>query len=208
MTVYARSDIASVFVPAEGFGGCGTLHSRPVHDGAPVKVWHLDCPPCENHLRKDPHWSTTHAEIPETYDQKLVRERDEKMGKLDRENQLAAALIELGKLGNLPQSLAQALAPVLGDTAAVSGRMLCPAGHENAPGGRFCSFCGSSMHSPGPERAIAPAEPSRPPAPPSALPSLHPQKLRKMCREAGLSDSGKVPDLVARLEAAGVPAPA
>lgn len=204
MTVYARSDIASVFIPAEGFGGCGVRHGRPVHEGAPVKVWQLDCLACENQLRRDPHWSSTHAEIPETYDQTLIRERDEKMGKLDRENQLAAALIELGKLGNLPQALAQAFAPALSAAGAtVAGaEMLCPSGHPNAPGQKFCGECGASMHGPAPERQIEPPAPPQVPSVPSEdLVSLHPQKLAKKCREAGLNDKGSKAELVARLQA-------
>ena len=48
--LYARSDVMSVFVPLTS-GGCSTTHTRPVNHGAPVKVWELDCPKCENHLR-------------------------------------------------------------------------------------------------------------------------------------------------------------
>lgn len=52
MTLYARSDVMSVAIPAEG-GGCGEGHSRPVRNGAPVKLWGLTCMPCEKVLRDD-----------------------------------------------------------------------------------------------------------------------------------------------------------
>ena len=96
MTLYCRSDIAAVSVSPEGHGGCGITHSRPAPGGKPEKLWALTCDGgCENHLRHDSHWSVTDIEIPETYDETKRRERNEKTGKLDRENQLAGAMIEL-----------------------------------------------------------------------------------------------------------------
>jgi hypothetical protein len=41
--------------------------------GAPVKVWALTCPQCEDFLRSDPHWSSTISKIPETYDETIDR---------------------------------------------------------------------------------------------------------------------------------------
>jgi hypothetical protein len=49
MTLYARGDLMAVSVP-ESSGGCGNTHSRPVRDGAPEKLWGLDCPKCEHFL--------------------------------------------------------------------------------------------------------------------------------------------------------------
>lgn len=49
MTLYARGDLTCISVSADS-GGCGTTHSRPVIDGAPAKVWELDCPECEHIL--------------------------------------------------------------------------------------------------------------------------------------------------------------
>jgi hypothetical protein len=46
MTLYARGDIQSVTVT----GGCGKSHRRPVVKGTPVKIFELDCPPCEHHI--------------------------------------------------------------------------------------------------------------------------------------------------------------
>jgi hypothetical protein len=50
MSLYARSDVMSVAVPPDA-GGCGVTHSRPVHQGAPVRLWELKCPACEVFLR-------------------------------------------------------------------------------------------------------------------------------------------------------------
>ena len=52
MSLYARSDLMSVSVPATS-GGCGNSHSRPVSQGKPAKEWRLDCPPCEGYLKGD-----------------------------------------------------------------------------------------------------------------------------------------------------------
>lgn len=220
MTIYARSDLASVSVSA-AHGGCGETHTRPAPGGNPVEVWGLDCPRCADYLRSDPLWSTTVSEIPETLDEELARKDFEKRGAMDERRIMTLAMAKLAGL-ELPETISAALT---GAKRHIPASMVCPQGHENAPGQKFCGECGASMHSAPPERQIAspapsqrPQEPSqargegdasrKAPAAPGGLSSLHPQKLRKMCRDAGLSDSGKVPDLVARLEAAGVQAPA
>lgn len=52
MTLYARNDLQFVTIPP-GSGGCGDSHSRPVRNGAPDKIWKLDCPSCESYLKGD-----------------------------------------------------------------------------------------------------------------------------------------------------------
>lgn len=216
MTIYARSDLACVIVPTEAFGGCGVQHSRPVHDGAPVKLWELNCPPCEDHLRHDSTWSTTMAELPETYDRRLERERDEKMGKLDRENQLAEALISLQNLGQLPAAFAQVVESITGAPAnAVAGSTVCPAGHDNKAGHKFCAECGAPMHAAGP--AIEPpavgGQDGKHDAPPAngngrkpRLRDMRLEDLQAKARERGLDDTGTRMELIDRLRA--VPAAA
>jgi len=212
MTLYSRSDVAAVTVPVAGFGGCGNTHSRPVVNGAPEKTWALDCPPCEDHLRHSDQWSATVTEIPETYDETKAREQAEKSGKLDRENQLAAAIIELGKLGQLPDALGQVLAPMLGGApAALIGKVVCPQGHDNPAGQKFCGDCGSAMSA-----KAALDGPQRPPAPPAAGPppddrqrsvrlrDARLEELQALARMHGLDDGGKRPELIARLADAGV----
>jgi hypothetical protein len=208
MTVYARSDLASVSLSA-AHGGCGEIHVRPAPGGKPDKLWALDCANgCEDHLRHDPLWSTTLAEIPETYDSKLVRERDEKMGKLDRENQLAEALIALQNLGQLPAAFAQVVESITGAPAnAVAGSTVCPQGHDNKAGHKFCAECGAPMHAAGP--AIEPPAPA--PADDTGtdeagLSGLHWKKLEKLCKDRGLDATGSKAELVARLQAEAVAA--
>lgn len=103
MTLYARSDVLQTSVPRTA-GGCGEAHGRPTPKGAPVKIWALNCPPCENHLRSDDQWSATVSGIPETPDEQEVREDQEKRGQRALENATGTAL---QKLGDLPEVMAQ-----------------------------------------------------------------------------------------------------
>lgn len=96
MTVFARSDVMSVTFSAES-GGCGAVHSRPVTDGAPARVWKLSCPACETHLRHDPRWSGLESEIPETPDEKRVREDEEAKGRASADAKRDAVLEQLAR---------------------------------------------------------------------------------------------------------------
>lgn len=105
MTVYARADIACVSI-SRLHGGCGSAHTRPAPGGKPVETWGLKCTQgCEDILRKDPLWAATIGELPETYDETVVREDNEKRGKMDAEkraltvqNNTADALMKLTEL--------------------------------------------------------------------------------------------------------------
>ena len=214
MPLFARSDLAYLNVPAES-GGCGEPHSRPVTQGAPARVWRLDCEPCCDVKRSqnDPHWSSTDAEIPLTYDEDRAREKAEKSGKLDRENQLAAAIIELGKLGQLPEALARALAPALPSVAALAGELVCPSGHAQPAGMKFCGECGAAMHGTVATAALPAAqkapEPPVPPAGGKPLPRIRDQKaevLQGLCRTHGVAaePDARRADLIVALGNAGV----
>jgi hypothetical protein len=103
MTLYARSDVLLTSVPLTA-GGCGTDHGRPTPKGAPVKIWALNCPRCENHLRTSDQWSATISSIPETPDEIETREDQEKRGQRALEDATGTAL---QKLGDLPEVMAQ-----------------------------------------------------------------------------------------------------
>lgn len=79
MRLYARSDVAAVIVPAES-GGCGSLHARPVIDGAPASMFILECPACTSWLKDDPQWATDKLKIPLTPDEESVAAEMEKKG--------------------------------------------------------------------------------------------------------------------------------
>ena len=206
MALFARSDLSAINL-SDAHGGCGQSHHRPAPDGNPVTIWKLDCVQCESHLRSDPLWSSTVAEIPETHDQVAEREDYEKRGANDIQTMMALALTRMTG-GEIPDSVARMIdGSPLHIPSAV--KVLCPPfGHANPPGLKFCGECGTSMREAAPAVEAptvreAPPVPRAPDAPNRDLVSLHPQKLRKMCRENGLNDSGTRPEMIARLEAAG-----
>ena len=210
MTLYSRSDLAAVTVSVDAHGGCGRTHSRPVSGDRPVALWELSCPPCEDHLRSDPHWSTTRSEIPETHDEKLKREDFEKRGALDERKLMAMAMAKMMGI-EIPDTIAGALA---GQMQHIPGVMECANGHGNPAGQKFCGACGAPMSSlaakaalPGPER---PAEPPAAESFPSQegkavrLQDLRLDELQAACRAAGLPDAGVRKELMKRLRTAGV----
>lgn len=207
MALHSRSDLVAVTVPAEGFGGCGITHRRPVVNGAPAKVWTLDCPPCENHLRHDQHWSTTLSELPETYDEKLTREDFEKRGALDERKLMAMALAKLTGIA-IPDTIAGAIS---GRMPHIPGQLECAAcGSASPPGQKFCGECGSPMSGPAPQASIpGPQPPAERPSPvraggkPRRLQDGRLDELQALARARGLSDQGTRKVLFTRLRAAG-----
>ena len=190
MTVYAASSIAYVAV-SPAHGGCGEPHSRPVVKGAPAKVWGLECPPCEDYLRSDPHWSPVISKIPETFDEKLTREDFEKRGVLDERALMAMALARLTGL-ELPETL-RARITGSGPGGFVPGTAECGQGHENRPGSKFCAECGVAMRE---------TEPAVLPSLPDGFASLPANQLRALAKERGLDASGTKADVLSRLQAA------
>ena len=226
MVLYARSDVMSVSVPVES-GGCGRPggHSRPVINGAPAKTFKLDCPDhCEPYLRgdrkqkklvyqidaktgqtvrqervadADPMWSSTRTTVPQTPDEEKTYHLQIERG----EQQLRAleSIATLSKAGvdfrSRPDVLFYLREQELPENL-LQGMKVCVNGHDVPSGDAFCGQCGSSMNA---KAAIAPPE-DEPVA--VDLGRLHPQTLKKMCREAGLPSSGSKHDLIGRLQAA------
>lgn len=145
MPVHARSDVAAVTI-SQAHGGCGQPHSRPVVEGAPVKLWTLTCPQCEDVLRSDPLWSGTVSEIPETPDEQRVREDQQRRGQREQADATAHALERLAQLGDLPTVLARFIDHVSSPAALEpSMAVMCRNGHRNPQRAQFCSGCGVSM---------------------------------------------------------------
>ena len=136
MALYARSDLMSVGVSVEGHKGCGRTHSRPVDHGAPAKIWKLECPPCEDHLRSDRNWSTTLSEIPETHDEKITREDLEKRGARNQQQMTALALAKIAGIPGAADALGMSMN---------AGGAACPQGHQVTPGTKFCPECGTQV---------------------------------------------------------------
>ena len=221
MTLYARSDVASITVPV-GSGGCGSTHSRPVIKGAPAKIFKLDCPDhCEPYLRgdrrqkklvyqidsktgqtvrqervadSDPMFSSTPDTIPLTPDEDRTNTTRQERGRMQIE--MIQALAAMRATGiQVPPEAMWLLEREIPENV-LRGTVLCVNQHDNPAGLKFCGECGVSMAARG---AIAPPEDE-----PAGvdLDRLHPQTLKKMCRDAGLPSSGSKHDLIGRLQAA------
>ena len=221
MTLYARSDLMSVSIPVAS-GGCGSLHTRPVRNGVKDKEFELDCPPCESYLsgeRKpkilttipgnpkagipatqkrvadaDPMWSSSPETIPLTPDEQSVNAtRTERATSQIQMIQALAALRAAGT--DIPFETAWLMEKEL-PSSFIKGMVICPNGHNNIAGAKFCSECAVSM--------TARAEIEAPEELITEIPlsNLHVATLRKKCRDAGMADKGKKDELIARLEAA------
>ena len=221
MTLYARSDVMCVAIPADS-GGCGQSHSRPVIRGAPAKDFKLDCPPCEANLRgdrkskilkyqinektgqpvrlgrvadADPMWSSTPDTVPLSPDEERVNAVRQERGA--QQIQMIQALAALRATGiETPPEALWLLEREL-PAGVLRGTMLCVNGHDNPAGLKFCGECGASMAARG---VIGSDEPEG--DTPVDLSRLHPQTLAKMCRERDLPDKGGKDVLIGRLQAA------
>jgi SAP domain len=216
MTLYPPSNWVESTVPVD-LGGCGQPHRRPYVNGAPVHPYEINCPPCEDYLRKNnsDQFSATVSEIRETYDEKLAREDFDKRGAKDKDAILTLALARLAGIDSaeLPESLTRMIsgAPL---HVPVQGQLECANGHPSPPGKKFCGECGSPMSTPVSKAALgAPQRPAEPPAAapsparravPQRLQDLRHDELQAACRLRGLPDQGVRKDLMKRLRNAGV----
>ena len=214
MTLYPPSNWVESTVPAEA-GGCGQTHRRPYVSGAPVHPYGLECPPCEDFLRKNMpgQWSATISEIPETYDETKAREDFDRRGAKDKDALMT--LIMARAVGIDPSQLPESLTRMVsGKPLHVPGQLECPQGHAQPAGQKFCGECGSPMSSPaakaalnGPQRAPEPPPPApSPPAGPkyAKLREADKDTLKALARQHGLMDDGTRTDLIIRLSNAGV----
>lgn len=205
-----------------GEHGCGATHTRPVTHGAPAKVFKLDCPPCESHLKgdgkpsklvyelnkstgapvrqarvpdADPMWSSTPDTIPLTPDEARVNEVRQERGA--QQIQMIQALAALRSTGiELPPEALWLLEREL-PAGVLRGTVVCLNGHDVPSGSSFCPQCGASMAARG---AIGSGEDESP----IDLSVLHVATLRKMCRDhkPPLSDKGTKDQMIDRLKAA------
>ena len=145
MTVFAPSDFISTSVPAEA-GGCGTAHVRDVGTD---QVWGLCCGGgCEDWLlAHDDRWVKDVHDVRPTFDEKKALERFRNRGQADRDALMALAMARMAGLSQaeIPPSLTKMLS---GLPAHVPGVVVCGSGHDNRPGSRYCSQCGTAMTRP------------------------------------------------------------
>lgn len=195
---------------------------RKVTRGVPEKIFKLDCPPCEAYLKgdrkprilkyhidaktgqsvrqeriadSDSLWSSTPDTIPLTPDEDRTNTTRQERGRMQIE--MIQALAAMRSTGiQVPAEALWLLEREIPE-GVLRGTVVCAEGHDNAAGVKFCGECGISMSARG---AIAPLE--SPDEPEVDLERLHPQTLRKMCRQRDLPDKGSKDVLIGRLQAA------
>ncbi|MHB1430621.1 MAG: hypothetical protein ACYCVZ_00675 [Streptosporangiaceae bacterium] len=145
MTMYARSDIVSITIPAES-GGCGSPHIRGIGpDGTSDAVFAVTCGPCESKLETDPMWASSTADVPLTFDEEKAAEQFERIGAQQQAALLTAAVARLAGMAG-PEISPVIKGMISGQRALPGPVMVCPAGHAgNVPGARFCAMCGTPM---------------------------------------------------------------
>lgn len=194
MALYGRSDVMSVAVPLNS-GGCGATHSRPVADGVATEEWDLEraCARCARVLRKDPLWSASVAEIPETPDERAAREDAEKRGERALKKAQEETNVKLtgltAQIVELLQKQGQGAVPGEDVIAALVAREVAKAMQNGT-----ISLALAQEPEPEPEPYAVPSG--------ASLERMHVRTLGKMCRERGLNDKGGKTDLIARLTAA------
>lgn len=210
-----------------GEHGCGASHSREVTRGVPAKHFKIDCGPCEAYLKgdhrprklvyqtdkktgrvthqervadSDPHWSSTPDTVALTPDQEKTQQIRIERG----EQQLRAleSIATLTKAGvsfrDRPDVLFFLREQQLPEDI-LQGTLLCADGHDNPSGAKFCKECGMSMAA---KAAISSGEDEGEASGAALdLDRLHPQTLKKLCRERHLEDTGTKDELIARLAA-------
>jgi|SRR5277367_705710 len=138
MPLYARADVMSVSI-GQAHGGCGNSHTRPVVQGAPVKIWKLACSQCQGYLANDPLWSGNLADIPSTPDEERGKENADILFARNRDDVMTMALARIAGMpaGDLMKNVAI--------QTAEQGTVRCSDGHDNFPTAHFCGECGIQL---------------------------------------------------------------
>jgi len=218
ITVYGRSDICSIVIPVPD--GCGAQHTRKVTRGVPEKVFAITCPPCEAYLKgdrkprilkyqidsktgqsvrqeriadADDRFSSSPDTVPLTPDEERTNTTRTERGRMQIEMIQALAAIRATGL-QIPAEAMFLLEREIPE-GVLRGTLVCANGHDVPTGNKHCGECGISMAARG--AIAAPDEPAV-----VDLDRIHPQTLKKMCREKGLPDKGSKDDLIGRLQAA------
>jgi len=150
--MYARNDIRSISI-SEAHGGCGEQHERP----AGADLWFVDCPQCELYLLGDPLWARNPDDVPESPDEAKATAALESRGSKALSSLRVLALAKMA--GVTPAEISPELSKILtAGPVRVPGITVCSAGHDNAPGSRYCSACGTKMGGPAVAGSLPPGE--------------------------------------------------
>jgi hypothetical protein len=199
MGLYGRNDVMSVAVPLTA-GGCGAMHSRPVSDGVAADEWNLEsvCVMCSIALRGDPLWAAMPSEIPETPDERMIREDAEKRGERAIKKSQERLSVQQGELNEkIVELLSRGTQTAAMPDPEIVSRLVAEEVQK--------ALAAMNMAAPATATATAP-EIQIPVDGGVDLMRLHVRTLGKMCRGRGLDSSGGKADLIARLTAADVAA--
>jgi hypothetical protein len=143
-------------------------------------------------------WSSTPDTVPLTPDEERTNAVRSERGRMQIE--MLQALAALRSTGvEVPPEAMWLLEREL-PAGVLRGTVVCADGHDVPAGNKFCPECGISMAArgaltPGSDNGDEPSEPA------VDLARLHPQTLKKLCRERALPDTGSKDELIARLAA-------
>ena len=145
----------------------------------------------------DPMFSSSLDSIPLTPDEERTNKTRSERGSM--QIQMLQALAAIRATGVQVPAEAMWLLEREIPAGVLQGTVLCANNHDVPAGLKFCGECGISMAA----RGAIGAAPEDPPGEPEIdLGRLHPQTLRKMCRERELPDKGSKDVLIGRLQAA------
>lgn len=144
----------------------------------------------------DPGSSTSPDAVPLTPDEERTDTTRRERGRIQLETLQALAAARASGL-NIPAEAMWLLEKEL-PPGVLRGTVVCANSHDVPAGSAFCPQCGVSMAV---KAAIGGGGEEGPAEPAADLARLHPQTLKKLCRERGLDDAGSKDDLIARLAA-------
>ena len=196
MGLYGRNDVMSVSVPSTS-GGCGVTHSRPVADGVAADEWDLEktCGVCAAFMKGDPLWAAMPAEVPETPDERMVREDAEKRGERAIKKSQEKLSVQQGELNQRIVELLER-SGTGGGTAAPDPDLIAALVAQEVQKAL------AAMNTPAPASAPEPELTEAVPVGDGVdLARLHVRTLSKMCNDRGLDRRGSRADLIARLNA-------
>lgn len=170
------------------------MHSRPVADGVPTDEWDLErvCIMCAVALRGDPLWAAMPSEIPETPDEKSIREDAEKRGERAIKKSQEKLSVQQGELNQRIVELLERNGRGAEPDPDLIERLVAEQVQK--------AIAGMNGHAPVPAPASEP-DAGIPLDGQVDLTRLHVRTLGKMCRDRGLDSRGGKTDLIARLTA-------
>jgi hypothetical protein len=161
-------------------------------------VWALECVPCEDHLRSDPHWAVDALEVPETPDEVRLREAAEKKGEHAQKQNLENAVASLAATADGFQKL---LGMIVASNPQMADNMTKMMAALSGTGNSVVVQEAADMASVNEARKMQGLQPFTEPQDTLKFASMKIGELRALAKERGLDSTGTRDDLLARLQA-------